>query len=195
VTVSAPGSLRELARTWHDGNPFRVMHSGALVASDPSLIGYGRRRWGDGRCSADLGGVPTAGSIVAMTGRQDPHRPGLLAWSARHLPWWVPMLLWYPVLLVTGVLSVTFLTAGLVGGVIAAIDLDGWTALRAIFSVGVGLSGAAWWLDEARQWRELTPTALRDGRRPVRHDRRATQRRHPLVEQFRRGYTEGRRGE
>jgi hypothetical protein len=133
--------------------------------------------------------------VVGITGHDPAVRQGLLAWSARHLPWWTPMLLWYPVLLVTGVLSVTFLAAGLVGGVIAAIDLDGWTALRAIVSVGVGLSGAAWWLDEARQWRELTPTALRDGQSPLRHDRRAHVRRHPLVEQFRRGYTEGRFGE
>jgi hypothetical protein len=133
--------------------------------------------------------------MVGVPGHDPAVRPGLLAWSARHLPWWTPILLWYPVLFVTGVLSVTFLAAGLAGGVIAAIDLDGWTALRAIFSVGVGSSGASWWLDEARRWRELTPTALRDGKSPVRHDRRATLRRQPLVEQFRRGYTEGRFGE
>jgi hypothetical protein len=120
VTVSAPGSQRDLSRTWHDGNPFRVMHSGACVASDPSLIGYGRRRWGDGRCSADLGGVPTAGSVVGMTG-QDPHRPGLLAWSARHLPWWVPMALWYPAMTVWAVFSVALTGTATVGTIDGAI--------------------------------------------------------------------------
>ena len=83
------------------------------------------------------------------------------AWLQRHLPWWAAMAVWWPALAVIGACVVVLVLGGLVGGVIAVVELDGVKALRALLALWAGIPLAAFWLNEARRWRELTPTALR----------------------------------
>jgi hypothetical protein len=71
------------------------------------------------------------------------------------------MAVWYPALAVIGACVVVLIVGGLVGGIVAVVELAGWRALRALVALGAGIAGAAWWLNEARRWRQLTPAALR----------------------------------
>jgi hypothetical protein len=83
------------------------------------------------------------------------------AWLLRHLPWWAAMAVWWPALAVIGACVVVLIVGGLIGGVIAVVELDGVRAVRALLAVWAGIPLAAFGLNEVRRWRELTPTALR----------------------------------